>query len=210
MKKTSPGATNNLTGKQTASLPITGVVLCGGRATRMQGQDKGLLSYQGIPMVNYAIQAFAPCQQILINANRNHAIYHELTGLPVKADSIGGFAGPLAGIHTAMQSAEHDWIISCPCDCPHIDQTYVLTMWQAHLDNQQQGNKDTLIYVARDDFRQPVFALIHTSLQDKLQRFLETAEHKKIILFYQQIGYQWVQFTSGQRFTNINSISELQ
>lgn len=92
MKKTSPGATNNLTGKQTASLPITGVVLCGGRATRMQGQDKGLLSYQGIPMVNYAIQAFAPCQQILINANRNHAIYHELTGLPVRADSIGGFA----------------------------------------------------------------------------------------------------------------------
>lgn len=160
-------------------------------------------------MVNYAVNALAPCQQIIINANRNEDAYHNLTGLPVINDAISGFVGPLAGIHSAMHHAEHDWVISCPCDCPHIDNDYVLAMWQAQLDDRKSGNNN-LIYIAKDEFRQPVFALLHTSLADKLQTFLETAEHKKIILFYEQIGYQFVHFTDGKRFTNINFESELQ
>lgn len=199
--------TNNSNQLNSATkLPVTGVVLCGGRATRMQGKDKGLIEFAGKPMVQYAIDALKDCDEIIINANRNQTEYQMLTQLPVQSDSIDGFAGPLAGIHSAMQAAQHEWLISCPCDCPFIDNDYVLTMRQAC----QEDKEKHLIFIAHDEFRQPVFTLIHTSLKDKLAAFLNTNTHKKILLFYQQIGYSTVYFPSGERFTNINYPTELQ
>ncbi len=196
-------------------LPITGVVLCGGQATRMQGADKGLLEFKGQPMVRYAIAALADCQEILINANRNQKRYQQFTKNPVIGDSIPGFAGPLAGLLSAMQASHNDWVISCPCDCPYIDKLYVQTMWEAcqqdyqsHANN-DQSNHPPLIYVAKDSFRQPVFTLIHRSLAKPLETFLKQSEHKKILTFYQQVGYQLVSFADSKRFTNINHPNEL-
>ncbi len=75
----------------------TGLVLAGGRGTRMGGVDKGLQPFQGRPMVAHVIERLAPqVNELLVNANRNAEAYAGF-GHRVIADEIAGFAGPLAG-----------------------------------------------------------------------------------------------------------------
>ncbi len=99
---------------------ITGVILAGGLARRMNNQDKGLITYKGRPMVSYAIAALtAVADQSIINANRNKEQYKAF-GLPVVADQTDSFDGPLAGVLTAMIYTDADILIVMPCDSPLI------------------------------------------------------------------------------------------
>ncbi len=99
---------------------ITGVVLAGGRGQRMNGQDKGLLSLCGRPLVAHALDALRPqVAQLLISANRNLETYSKL-GVPVLTDSLPGFQGPLAGMLTAMRAAKTDWVLFVACDTPQL------------------------------------------------------------------------------------------
>ena len=100
---------------------ITGVVLAGGRARRMGGADKGLLQFRGRPLVAYALDALRQVTgTILINANRNQADYARF-GYPVIGDLTDRFDGPLAGLLSAMQAAQTDYVLTLPCDCPNVD-----------------------------------------------------------------------------------------
>jgi molybdopterin-guanine dinucleotide biosynthesis protein A len=88
---------------------ITGLILAGGRGSRMGGVDKGLQNFRGLPLalqtlMRLQLQSLPP-QEILINANRNLAAYESL-GVPVWPDSIDGFAGPLAGFLTGLERCE--------------------------------------------------------------------------------------------------------
>lgn len=187
---------------QAKSYPnLLGVVLCGGLATRMGGRDKGLVVFNHQPMAAYTIAAFRACQQTIINANRNHEIYQESFQLPVVSDANSQFDGPLAGMLAGLRYAQQqhvDWVLCAPCDAPLITASYVETMWQAA---QQSSQK---ILMAADDFRQPVFALLHVSVMPALENFLQGSQ-KKILLFYQQMGYETVHFADSQLFVNINS-----
>lgn len=196
------------TQKMSKAKPLTdvlGMVLCGGRASRMDGQDKGLVNFRGKSMASYAIDALAPCQQIIINANRNQQLYQTQFQLPVISDEHQQFDGPLAGLLAALRySKQHhiNWVISVPCDAPLIDSGYVHTMW-AH-----QLSSDKSILMAADDYRQPVFSLLHISLIEPLAEFL-AANQQKIILFYEAMGYETVKFENSQRFININSPEDI-
>lgn len=184
---------------------LLGLVLCGGLATRMGGKDKGLMCYQNQPMAAYAVRAFADCEATIINANRNQAAYQQQFQLPIVSDADDSFAGPLAGMLAGLRYAEKnafDWIITAPCDAPFVTADYVTTMWHAS----QQSDKSILM--AADDFRQPVFAMLHVSLAEALADFLQ-GKHKKILIFYQQIGFAVVRFTDSQLFVNINYPSKL-
>jgi molybdopterin-guanine dinucleotide biosynthesis protein A len=98
---------------------ITGVVLAGGRARRMGGEDKGLIRVDGEAMVVHALRGLQPqVGPLLINANRNQERYAELGRCDVVADVDGDFAGPLAGMVSAMQRATTRYILTVPCDSP--------------------------------------------------------------------------------------------
>ncbi|WP_420224003.1 molybdenum cofactor guanylyltransferase MobA [Pigmentiphaga litoralis] len=99
---------------------ITGVVLAGGRATRMGGVDKGLQTVQGIPMALLSLLRLSPqVGEVMINANRNLGAYESM-GVPVWPDSMSGFPGPLAGFVTALERCETAYLVTVPCDTPRF------------------------------------------------------------------------------------------
>jgi molybdenum cofactor guanylyltransferase len=186
------------------TLSITGVILAGGRAQRMGGQDKGLLSLAGQPMISYAIRRLKPqVERLLINANRNLEAYQAL-GYPLVSDSIGQFLGPLAGMLAAMTVADTPYLLTLPCDCPLLRSDYARRM-RAEL-----IRHDADISVAHDGQRlQPVFALLRTDLQDSLKIYLESGQ-RKIDLWFARHRRVEVDFSDHQgMFRNINTPQDL-
>ena len=109
---------------------VGAVVLAGGLARRMGGQDKGLVELGNRPMVSWAIAAVqSRVHQVVINANRNHDAYKAL-GCDVVADRHSGHIGPLAGLSAAMHYLDTDYVFMCPCDSPFIAVSY--THLRAH------------------------------------------------------------------------------
>ena len=152
---------------------ITGIILAGGRAERMGGQDKGLLPLAGRPMASYAIARLQPqVGTLIINANR-HLDQYQALGYPVVSDTVGDFFGPLAGMLAAMETAETEYLISVPCDSPLLSNHYVQRMYTA-LQEQQAD-----LSVAHNGERlQPVFALLKTALRADLRQYLQSGERK--------------------------------
>ena len=186
------------------SAHIAGVVLAGGRATRMGGQDKGLLMIDGQAMVVRIAEALRPQVEILlINANRNHAIYAELTGCPLIGDHIGDFAGPLAGMAAALNYTELPYLVAVPCDSPFLAPDLVSRLYQA-----LQAQQAEIAMAMLNDRPQPVFVLLSRQLLPSLTRFLESGGHK-IIDWYYQHRVAEVDFSDrAQMFENINTPQE--
>lgn len=100
--------------------PTTGVVLAGGRGTRMQGVDKGLLPFAGRPLAARVLDALRPqVTHLLISANRNLERYAAL-GVPVVPDTVPGFQGPLAGMLAGLRHASTGWVLFAPCDALYL------------------------------------------------------------------------------------------
>lgn len=183
---------------------ITGVILAGGQARRMGGEDKGLILFQQKPLIHYAIDALRPqVDQLIINANRNLEHYQEF-GYPVISDSIDGFCGPLAGMLSAMQSTDADYILTAPCDCPSISPQ----LRQRLMESLLLSSAD--IAVAFDGQRlQPVFSLIPCHLKDDLQDYLFQGE-RKIDLWLQRHKLTIVDFSDhAETFANFNHPEDL-
>lgn len=99
---------------------LAAVILAGGQGTRMGGADKGLIPYQGRPLIEWALAVLDPqVDELVISANRNLEAYRAY-GHRVLPDSLPGFPGPLAGVLTAMQSVGAGWLLVAPCDTPHL------------------------------------------------------------------------------------------
>ena len=97
---------------------ISAIILSGGRATRMNGVDKGLVQLQQKPLIAHVIELLAPqADEIFINANRE-ILQYEAFGLPVLKDENEEFIGPLAGFSLGLQHAKHDYVLTVPCDSP--------------------------------------------------------------------------------------------
>ena len=143
---------------------IIGVILAGGRATRMNHQDKGLVLYKNAPLISYAITAMLPvADALLINANRNLDQYQRFN-LPVIADEIEGFQGALAGILTAISHSDSEILLTMPCDSPLIQTHHLQKLVAALKDSSSE------IAVAFDGVRlQPVFLALKTSVKESLQ-----------------------------------------
>ena len=99
---------------------VTGIVLAGGMGRRMGGVDKGLVPLAGRPLVAHVLERLAPqAGAIIVNANQNRDRYAAY-GHPVVADEVGGFAGPLAGLHAGMTAATTPYVVTVPCDSPFL------------------------------------------------------------------------------------------
>ncbi|MDX1512140.1 MAG: molybdenum cofactor guanylyltransferase MobA [Gammaproteobacteria bacterium] len=153
---------------------ISGVVLAGGRATRMGGEDKGLIEIDGKPMAAYIVEALRPqTTRVLINANRNLERYREICDCEVVEDSVGDFAGPLAGMASALGVADTPYVLTAPCDSPLVSDYLGPRLFQA------MEREDAELAVAHDGQRmQPVFALLRKGLLDSMLGYLRSGESK--------------------------------
>ncbi len=99
---------------------ITGLVLAGGRGSRMGGADKGLQNHRGLPLALHALLRLQPqVGATMLNANRNLGAY-EAMGVPVWPDDHADFAGPLAGMLVGLAHCETPWLVTVPCDTPNF------------------------------------------------------------------------------------------
>ena len=179
---------------------ITAVILAGGKARRMDGQDKGLITLHGRPMVDYIIRALQPqAGKLLINANRNAEQYAAF-GLPVIEDMLGDYFGPLVGMASGMNATGTTYIVTAPCDSPIIPDNLVETLYHALQENQAD------ISVAHDGERmQPVFALLRCSLLPSLLAYLNEGG-RKIDSWYGQQQLALADFSaSADTFLNLNT-----
>src|SRR3989344_952954 len=97
---------------------ITGIVLAGGRGSRMGGVDKGLQNFRGLPLALHTLMRLQmQTGATMVNANRNPAAY-EAFGAPVWPDVLRGYAGPPAGFLTGLERCETPWLLTVPCDTP--------------------------------------------------------------------------------------------
>ena len=183
---------------------VAGVILAGGRARRMNNQDKGLVSFKGRPMVSYAVAALAPIVDCMfINANRNIDQYRQF-GWPVISDRTDSFDGPLAGILTAMDHVDADVLVVIPCDSPLIKTEHL----QKLLLTRAENNAD--VAVAFDGVRlHPVFLAIKTALHVSLQDYLANG-HRKVSVWLERQNLIKVDFSNEPEiFCNVNTMAEL-
>lgn len=183
---------------------VTGVILAGGLARRMNNQDKGLINYKCRPMVSYAIAALtAVADQSFINANRNREQYQKF-GLPVIADQTDSFDGPLAGVLTAMIHTDADVLIVMPCDSPLIKAEHLQKLLSTRAEH------DADVAVAFDGERlHPVFLAIKTSLKTSLQDYLASGQ-RRIDCWLEQQKMVKADFSNEPEiFININTLTQL-
>ena len=191
-------------GTQSVRPGVTGVVLAGGQGRRMGGVDKGLVDLGGKPMVQRVIERFAPqVDVLLINANQNVERYAAF-GYPVVSDVVGGFAGPLAGLHAGLATATTPLVVTVPCDSPMLPADLVARLLQG------LTAADVELAVART-FTQPhpVFSLVRTSVLPHLEAFLQGGG-RKIDAWYATLRVAEVAFDDeADAFRNINTRDEL-
>ncbi|MBK6335764.1 MAG: molybdenum cofactor guanylyltransferase [Betaproteobacteria bacterium] len=183
---------------------VTGIVLAGGMGRRMGGVDKGLVQLAGRPMVEHVLTRLRPqVDDVLINANQNLDRYAAF-GVPVVADAIGGFAGPLAGLHAGMTAAHRDLVVTVPCDSPFLPDDLVARLLAGLVAG------DAQLAVARTfDQPHPVFALVRRALLPHLTAFLEGGG-RKIDAWYATLPAVEVAFDDeADAFRNINTSDEL-
>jgi molybdopterin-guanine dinucleotide biosynthesis protein A len=191
-----------------ARASITGLVLAGGRGSRMGGVDKGLEPLAGKPLVQHAIERLAPqVAGVMINANRNLDAYLAF-GLPVCADDDGSFAGPLAGMLAGLRHCATPWLVSVPCDTPRFPVDLVQRLAAAAA----AADAEVAMPLTRGEDGQlqpePVFCLLRTDLAAPLEQFL-AAGGRKIDRFTAGRREVRVPFEDAGAFFNINSAQEL-
>lgn len=195
---------------------VTGLILAGGRGSRMGHVDKGLQIFRNLPLVAHAIARLAPqVGPLAININRNQALY-EPFGLPLWPDLLPDFAGPLAGLQTGLSLCATPYLLSVPCDCPFLPldlaarlstalQTADADLALAVTDsNDNDSNNDN-----RRQRRQPVFCLLKTSLLPQLNDYLRDGG-RKMESWMTTLAMVDVHFDDAAAFSNINTLQELQ
>ena len=181
------------------------MILAGGRGSRMGSVDKGLKPLRGKPMVQWVADRIAPqVNEVLINANQNIDKY-QLLGYKVIPDAIGGFAGPLAGLHRGLSEASHDLIATAPCDSPFLPTDLIVRLRAA----MEKAGAD-LTVAKTGDQPHPVFCLCRKSVLPGLTDFL-SGGGRKIDLWYSKLSIVEVLFDDQpDAFSNVNTLAELE
>ncbi|MGB7182765.1 MAG: molybdenum cofactor guanylyltransferase MobA [Burkholderiaceae bacterium] len=186
---------------------ICGLVLAGGLGRRMsrdgRGTNKALTPFRGRPMIAHVIDRLKPqVGQLMLNVNQDADQFSQFN-LPLIADEVGGFAGPLAGLHAGLTAATTDWVLTCPCDSPFLPDNLAASLADAAL---QEGAD--LAVVTTDGRAQPVFTLVRRDLLSNLADFLSSGG-RKIDAWYAPLKVASVAFADSAAFRNINTPEDL-
>ncbi len=199
-------------------IDITGLILAGGRGSRMGGVDKGLQNFNGMPLALHTLtrlQMGGGVGTILINANRNLSAY-ESFGAAVWPDGLADYAGPLAGFLTGLERCETPYLVTVPCDTPLLPLDLVPRLAQA-LDEQDAdiamvGAPETDQHGQSKVRPQPVFCMMRVGLLESLVQFTHdggrkidawTALHKTVIVPFDTPA------DDPQAFANANTLADL-
>ena len=197
---------------------ITGLILAGGRGSRMGGVDKGLQNFNGMPLALHTLtrlQMGGGVGSIMLNANRNLAAY-ESFGVSVWPDVLADYAGPLAGFLTGLERCETPYLVTVPCDTPLLPLDLVPRLAQALEDQDAdiamvgapEWGKDGQMTLRA----QPVFCLMRVDLMESLVEFTQaggrkidawTALHKTVLVPFDLPG------DDPKAFCNANTLAEL-
>ena len=195
---------------------MTGLVLAGGRGSRMGGVDKGLQAFNGKALALHALHRLqAQVGSCMLNANRSLEIYNSW-GVPVHTDVLPDYAGPLAGFLTGLTHCTTPWLLTVPCDSPRFP-----TDLAARMAATAEREQATIVLAAGPEAGrdgtvsmrpQPVFALLHHSLLPSLQAFVSEGG-RKIDAWTQQHRQALCRFDRAsddvQAFANANTLQEL-
>jgi molybdenum cofactor guanylyltransferase len=179
---------------------VVGLVLAGGRARRMGGQDKGLIPLAGRPLVEHVLERFRPqVDEVVISANRNRDHYARF-GHAVIEDLVGDYPGPLAGVLSALHATREPWLAIVPCDSPLLPGDLVERLLRSAL------RESAELAVVHDGKRlQPMFALLHRSLLTPLQVYLEGGGRKVDAWYAQQRMVTADLSDHPEAFVNLNT-----
>lgn len=188
-------------------MKITGLILAGGRGSRMGHVDKGLQIFRDKPMASHVMARLSPqVDMMVINANQNHADY-EAFGLPVWSDEMPDFAGPLAGLQTGLMHCTTSHLVTAPCDSPFLPSDLVIRLKQGLLD----ADADLAVAVTGEGTTRqphPVFCLLKSSLLESLTAYLQSGG-RKIDTWFRSLNVVDVVFPDEAAFSNINTLEEL-
>jgi molybdopterin molybdotransferase len=186
---------------------ISGLLLAGGRGTRMGHVDKGLQPFGGSTMAAQVLARLAPqVGAVAINANQNLDTYAAF-GLPVWPDETPGFAGPLAGLEAGLRHCATPYLLTAPCDSPFLPADLAARL----LAGLERDGADLAVAVTEENgLRQPhpVFCLLKTSLAPVLSAYLAQGG-RRMDGWYPQIKVSEVLFEDVDAFRNINTLDEL-
>ena len=188
-----------------------GVLLAGGLARRMGGGDKSLAMLGGEPLLARAIARIAPqCAQLILNANGDPARFKTF-GLPVVADTVPGFAGPLAGVLAALEWVAANrrdvaWILSAPTDCPFLPRDLTERLHHARRDENAE-----LAVAASGGRAHPVVALWPVALREDLRHALTVEKVHKVGGFTERFSLATVDWPTEpvDPFFNVNTADDL-
>lgn len=187
---------------------VTGLILAGGRGTRMQGLDKGLQLHDGAALAQHVLRRLAPqVASVVINANRNAADYAAM-GVPVVSDPLPDRPGPLAGFLAGLDHCTTDVLVTVPCDAPMLPLDLVARL-QTALDT---DDADLAMAATREneDVRlQPTFCLMRIGVRDSLRRFLADGG-RKVSAWTTTLPHAVVVFDDLAAFANVNTLADLQ
>lgn len=187
---------------------ITGLVLAGGRGTRMGGVDKGLQDLHGKPLAQHVLERLAPqVGTLAINANRSLPRYAAF-GYPVWHDLSPDYPGPLAGLQAGLTHCRTPYLATAPCDAPLIPYDLVERLAEEMHD---VGADAAFVFTGDDESLQhhPVCALIKRSTLPSLEQFLGDGE-RKMELWFSSLTHVRVRFPDAHAFSNINTGLDLQ
>lgn len=181
-------------------IPLTGIVLAGGEGRRMNGQDKGWIDIDGLPLIERVLARLQPqVEHCVISANRNLERYSRL-GLPVVSDDEV-YLGPLAGIGKALSTITTDYALIVPTDAPLLP---------LDLGEQLRNGLPAPLVLCHDGERlQPLFGLYHRDLATSIQQFLHSGKRKLTDWCMAQQPHI-VTIRNTDAFSNLNSAEELQ
>jgi molybdopterin-guanine dinucleotide biosynthesis protein A len=187
---------------------ITGLILAGGRGSRMGGVDKGLQSWQGLPLAMHVLLRLSPqVGPVMINANRNLGAYESM-GVPVWPDALPDYPGPLAGFLTGLEQAQTPYLVTVPCDSPR----FPVDLVQRLADALQRDDAEVAMAATVEAGQlqvQPVFCLLRTTLLESLVAFTHAGQ-RKIDRWTGQHRCTTVTFDDAAAFANVNTLDELQ
>jgi molybdopterin-guanine dinucleotide biosynthesis protein A len=180
---------------------LGGLILAGGAGTRMGGEDKGWIAWQGAPLVTHVLGRLAPqVDRVFISANRNIDRYATLA--PVLPDLRPGLPGPLAGIEAGLSAAPGGYLLVVPCDTPRLPVDLAARLLAA------VGNTRKPAFVTTPAREQPLFALLHTDLLPHLTATLDRDE-RRVLAWIRAIGATAVPFDDAAAFANLNTPQSL-
>lgn len=186
---------------------ISGLILAGGRGTRMGGVDKGLQLHLGVPLAQHALERLRPqVAALMLNANRNLPAYQAM-GVPVWPDEMADFPGPLAGMLAGLMHGRTPYLVTVPCDSPNFPDDLVARLVHGLL----SAGSDLATAYTREEGElraQPVFCLMKVSLRDSLRAFIESGERKTGLFAARHHGAKVI-FDDAAAFANANTLSEL-